>query len=64
MPKPLEYFMPYESPFGVSYGQWTVRWWQWAHSSPTNLNPVLDSTGANASMESDRSSLVHSGDFW
>lgn len=50
MPKPLEYFMPYESPFGVSYGQWTVRWWQWAHSSPTNLNPVLDSTGANAAV--------------
>jgi len=32
-------------PYGLSYGQWTVRWWQWAVSSPIEVNPIVDSTG-------------------
>lgn len=33
--------------YGNSYGEWSARWWQWALSIPTNINPVVDTTGAN-----------------
>ena len=33
--------------FNKSYGQWTVRWWKWALSTPRSKNPVLDKTGEN-----------------
>lgn len=34
-------------PFGMSYAQWTAKWWQWALSSPAENNPVNDPTGKN-----------------
>jgi len=37
---------PVESkPYGLTYGQWTAKWWQWALSIPTKDNPVVDETG-------------------
>lgn len=33
------------SPYGQSYGQWSVRFWQWALSIPADRNPVADTTG-------------------
>jgi hypothetical protein len=33
---------------GISYGQWTVRWWKWALSMPATNNPLEDTTGENA----------------
>jgi hypothetical protein len=27
-------------PFGISYGQWTVKWWQWMFSFSNSRNPV------------------------
>jgi hypothetical protein len=35
-------------PYGITYGGWTVRWWQWALSIPKSKNPVLDRTGEYA----------------
>jgi hypothetical protein len=37
-------------PYGKSYGQWAVSWWQWAFSIPEAYNPVTDTTGAFASV--------------
>ena len=34
--------------FEFSYGQWTVKWWQWALSIPRDSNPLIDRTGRNA----------------
>jgi hypothetical protein len=34
-------------PYGLSYGEWSARWWQWILSIPTKLNPNLDPTGAH-----------------
>lgn len=34
-------------PYGISYGGWTVEWWQWALSTPRSVNPVVDTTGQN-----------------
>jgi hypothetical protein len=39
------YYSKKEKPYGYSYGRWTVKWWQWALSSPINMNPVVDNTG-------------------
>ena len=35
-------------PYGKTYGEWTVRWWQWALSIPESTNPVVDKTGRYA----------------
>jgi hypothetical protein len=37
-------------PYGVSYTEWTARWWQWAFSIPVENNPVNDMTGANCAI--------------
>jgi hypothetical protein len=36
-----------DRPYDSSYGQWTVKWWQWAISIPKEKNPLVDSTGQN-----------------
>lgn len=46
----LFYFSRNERPYGHSFGEWTVKWWQWAVSSPTDLNPVTDNTGKNGGV--------------
>ena len=42
------YYTPDSLVSGLSYGQWTVKWWQWSLSIPADRNPVLDNTGINA----------------
>jgi hypothetical protein len=32
-------------PYGMSYDEWTAKWWQWALSIPKDINPVGDETG-------------------
>ena len=34
-------------PYGLTYGDWSAKWWQWALSIPSAMNPLLDTTGAN-----------------
>lgn len=36
---------PQSHPHGLTYGQWSARWWQWAASFPASDNPVTDTTG-------------------
>jgi len=31
----------------MTYGQWTVKWWQWLLAIPSASNPALDETGKN-----------------
>lgn len=33
------------SPYGISYGSWTVKWWQWALSTPASTGAIADETG-------------------
>jgi hypothetical protein len=35
-------------PFGCTYEQWIVKWWQWLLSIPKDRNPALDNSGVNA----------------
>jgi hypothetical protein len=44
----INYFRPEEIVYGLTYGQWTVKWWQWAKSAPITINPVIDKTGKYA----------------
>ena len=48
-------FNLYSKPYGITYGQWTVKWWQWVFSLPAGVNPIIDKTGkyADASQPSD-----------
>jgi hypothetical protein len=33
--------------YGLTYGQWTAKWWQWAYSIPKDVNPIVDTSGKN-----------------
>jgi hypothetical protein len=37
-------------PYGLTYGQWTVKWWNWFMSTPKLINPVFDNSGKFASV--------------
>lgn len=43
--KPPGVLPPNANPHGASYGEWSGRWWTWAGTQPTPVNPVLDITG-------------------
>ena len=30
--------------YGLTYGEWTAKWWQWAYSVPKDVNPSFDYT--------------------
>jgi hypothetical protein len=32
-------------PYGLTYGEWTAKWWKWAYSVPKNVNPSYDDSG-------------------
>lgn len=32
---------PHSRPYGLTYGQWSAVWWQWAYSAPTTANPLF-----------------------
>lgn len=38
----------YSKPLGLSYGEWSARWWKWFLSIPKNRNPAFDLDGSNA----------------
>ena len=40
-----EVFPTNSSPYGQSYEQWTVEWWNWAFSIPKYINPLMDNSG-------------------
>src|SRR5919205_4515157 len=37
-------------PYGLTYGDWTAKWWQWGHSIPKDINPAYDDTGKNCAQ--------------
>jgi hypothetical protein len=36
---------PNARPYGLTYGEWSAKWWQWAFSLPVDQNPFFDETG-------------------
>jgi hypothetical protein len=43
----LTLFPPDAEPYGLTYGEWTAKWWQWIFSMPEEDNPAVDDTGEN-----------------
>jgi len=41
-------YQPTNSPFGISYKEWTERWWQWFVGIPHHKHPANDPSGAFA----------------
>ena len=37
--------------YGLTYGQWTDKWWQWGYSIPKDINPAYDGTGKNCAQK-------------
>jgi hypothetical protein len=44
-------FSPESDPYGLSYAEWTAKWWQWVLSLPVEINPVKDTTGKNSAIK-------------
>jgi len=59
----FEYYSSNSKPSGVSYGKWTVLWWKWALSSPSNRNPVVDQSGEFASENQPKNMWFLTGMF-
>ena len=58
MKNEIECYDAESKPFGISYGNWTTKWWQWAISIPTLKNPMLDKTGENYNIGQPRPDVV------
>jgi hypothetical protein len=46
----VEYFSADSKPYGLTYGEWTVKWWQWLASIPVDKSPAADDTGIHAAV--------------
>jgi hypothetical protein len=42
-----ELYAPDSKPFGITYAEWTAKWWEWVLSIAKTENPVVDDTGKN-----------------
>ena len=41
---------PHSTAFGMTYSDWSAKWWQWILAIPQDKNPAFDFTGANAAQ--------------
>jgi hypothetical protein len=41
----IQLFKETDKPHDMTYGAWTVKWWQWVLSVPSSINPLTDRTG-------------------
>ena len=39
---------PGASPYGSTYGEWSVKWWQWVFSLPATNSPIADTGDCSA----------------
>jgi hypothetical protein len=57
-------YAPNTKPFGLTYGQWSEKWWQWSLSIPLADNPGGDDTGEKCAVgQSDINVWYLSGTF-
>lgn len=50
-------------PYGLTYGEWTAKWWQWTLSTPKDVNPGGDTTGKNCALKQSGPVWFLSGTF-
>jgi hypothetical protein len=39
------------SPYGITYEDWTIRYWQWIIPKPVDINPMTDETGEYCNVD-------------
>jgi hypothetical protein len=49
--QPIAVFPANSKPHGLTYGEWTAKWWQWGYSIPKDINPAYDDTGKNCAQK-------------
>jgi hypothetical protein len=54
-------FSPDIPVFGMTYGQWAAKWWQWEFSLPTSENPWFDSEAKDGIGQSPNAGIGQSG---
>ena len=37
-------------PYGLSYAEWSARWWQWIYQIPLSVKPNFDTTGEDCAQ--------------
>src|SRR5690348_14298996 len=37
-------------PSGLTYGDWTVKWWKWIFGIPKDTSPAIDTNGKNCAQ--------------
>ena len=42
----IQVFGAEDKPYGFTYGEWTVKWWDWIMAIPKGKSPLLDDTGS------------------
>ena len=47
---PISIFPIKSKPYGISYGDWSIRWWQWLLSITKSISPALDNAGKKATL--------------
>jgi hypothetical protein len=52
--KTESYFIADSKPYGISFGNWTVRWWRWVFDIPKSRNPLVDESGNYANVNQRR----------
>lgn len=45
-------------PYGLSYEDWTIKFWQWILSIPSDKNPITDQTGEHCGQNQNVSSQM------
>lgn len=41
----VDAFPPNSRPYGVTYGEWSAKWWQYVYELPIEHHPLTDATG-------------------
>src|SRR2546422_6254795 len=47
-----ELFTVDSNPYGITFSEWTIRWWRWCLSLPKSINPVALKSGADVTKAS------------
>lgn len=43
-------FPPNSKPYGLSYNEWSTKWWKWLLSVPSDISPIKDDSGKNCGI--------------
>src|SRR5437899_3561486 len=52
------------NPYGLSYGEWSAKWWQWVYSMPPQTNLQLSGIGQYPQPVTVDCSQNQSGQVW